>query len=59
MQISRSMSDAMVGTSEEWTEKTFLDIVREIRKETYAKITYLEGYPKMHGTPWLDSEDNI
>ncbi len=41
----------MVGTSEEWTEKTFLDIVREIRKETYAKITYLEGYPKMHGTP--------
>lgn len=59
MQISRSMSDAMVGTSEEWTEKTFLDIVREIRKETDAKITYLEGYPKMHGTPWLDAEDGV
>ncbi|WP_245879908.1 hypothetical protein [Vibrio gangliei] len=59
MQISRSLSDAMVGTSEEWTEKTFLDIVREIRKETGAKITYLEGYPEMHGTPWLDTEKNI
>lgn len=59
MQISRSMADAMVGTPEEWTEKTFLDIVRQIRSETGAKITYLEGYPKMQGTPWLDTEEDI
>lgn len=47
MQISRDMASAMVGTPEEWTEKTFLDIVRSIRKATKAKITYVEGYPKL------------
>ncbi len=57
MQISRSMASAMVGTPEEWTEKTFLDIVRTIRKETGAEITFLEGYPKLSGTPWLDDSD--
>lgn len=54
MQLSRSMAYAMVGTPEEWTEKTFLDIVREIQKVTGAEITFVEGYPKMSGTPWLD-----
>jgi len=56
-QISRSMAHAMTGTPEEWTEKTFLDIVRSIRKATGAEITYLEGYPKLSGTPWVDSLD--
>lgn len=56
MQISRSMAGAMVGTPEEWTEKTFLDIVRNIRKVTNAEIALLEGQPKMAGTPWLDTE---
>lgn len=59
MQLSRSMADAMVGTPEEWTEKTFLDIVRQIRSETGAEISYLEGYPKMQGTPWLDTNEAI
>ena len=53
-QLSRSMAYAMVGTPEEWTEKTFLDIVRTIRDEAGADIQYLEGFPKMAGTPWLD-----
>lgn len=55
MQISRSMAAAMVGTPEEWTEKTFLDIVRNIHTQTNADIKFLEGYPKITGTPWLDS----
>jgi len=59
MQISRSLASAMVGTSEEWTEKTFLDIVRSIHKATGAEITYLEGYPKLSGTPWLDPLDKM
>lgn len=59
MQISRSMAGAMVGTPEEWTEKTFLDIVRKIQEETNAKVKYLEGYPKMQGTPWLDTGAKI
>lgn len=54
MQISRNMASAMVGSPEEWTEKTFLDIARSIRKETGAEIAYIEGYPKLSGTPWLD-----
>jgi hypothetical protein len=54
MQLSRAMASAVVGSPEEWTEKTFVDIVKEIQKETGAKITYLEGYPKIEGTPWLD-----
>jgi hypothetical protein len=58
-QISRSMADAMVGTPEEWTEKTFLDIVRKIQDEAGATVSYLEGYPKLQGTPWLDTGSNI
>jgi len=58
-QISREMANAMVGTPEEWTEKTFLDIVRSIQKSTGAEITFLEGYPKLMGTPWLDPYDKM
>jgi len=59
MELSRKAASAMVGTPEEWTEKTFLDVVREISADTNANITYLEGYPKLEGTPWLDSGDSI
>ncbi len=59
MQISRSMASAMVGTPEEWTEKTFLDIVRSIREKTGAEVAYLEGEPEMSGTPWLDQKAGI
>ena len=58
-QISRDMAGAMVGTPEQWTEKTFLDIVRSIRKATGAEIVFVEGYPKLAGTPWLDEYDQI
>jgi hypothetical protein len=54
MQISRSMANAMVGTPEECVEKTFLDIVRNIRKVTKAELVLLEAQPKQTGTPWLD-----
>lgn len=57
MQISRDMANAMVGTPEEWTEKTFLDIVRSIRMQTGANIALLEGQPELSGTPWLDNYD--
>lgn len=59
MQAVRSGVNAMVGTPEEWTEKTFLDIVREIRKQTNAEVTLVEGYPKVQGTPWLDSGEMV
>jgi hypothetical protein len=53
------MASAMVGTPEEWTEKTFLDIVRSIRDATGAEVNLVEGYPELSGTPWLDSEDGM
>jgi hypothetical protein len=59
MQLSRSMAQAMVGTPEEWTEKTFLDIARNIRKVTGAEIVLVEGQPKLQGTPWLDSGEGV
>lgn len=56
-QISRNIAHSMVGTPEEWTEKTFLDIVKEIQEITGAEIVHLEGYPEFSGTPWLDDYD--
>ena len=58
MQISRDMANAMVGTPEEWTEKTFLDIIRSIRATTGAEVALLEAQPEVAGTPWLDSLDS-
>jgi hypothetical protein len=54
-QISRDMAHAIVGTPEEWTEKTFLDIVRSIRTSVGAEIVLLEAQPRLSGTPWLDN----
>lgn len=54
-QVSRDMANAVVGTPEEWTEKTFLDIVRSIRNATSAQVALLEAQPEISGTPWLDS----
>ena len=59
MQISRDMANAVVGTPEEWTEKTFLDIVRSIRNTTDGDIALLEAQPELSGTPWLDSGDSV
>jgi hypothetical protein len=58
-QISRDMASAMVGTPEEWTEKTFLDIVRQIKLSTNADISLLEAQPELGGTPWLDPADKM
>ena len=58
MQISRDMANAVVGTPEQWTEKTFLDIVRSIRASTGAEIVLLEAQPELSGTPWLDSAES-
>lgn len=57
-QISRDMANAVVGTPEEWTEKTFLDIARSIRIQTGANVTLLEAQPDLLGTPWLDNFDS-
>jgi hypothetical protein len=59
MQLSRNMAAAMVGTPEEWTEKTFLDVVRSIKASTDADVKLLEAQPEIAGTPWLDTGDVV
>lgn len=59
MQLSREMANAMVGTPEEWTEKTFQDIVRQIHSETGAEIALREAQPEVAETPWLDSGEAV
>ena len=56
-QISRDLANSMVGTPEEWTEKTFLDVIRNINAKTESTITLLEAQPEVSGTPWLDNVD--
>ncbi|WOH38231.1 hypothetical protein RI844_03055 [Thalassotalea fonticola] len=51
----RNTTYAIMGTPEEWAEKTVLDIVREIKSRTGAQVKFNEGYPKLNTTPWLDS----
>lgn len=53
--LTRSAAYALVGTPEEWAEKTVLDVVREIKQEAGGTVQYIEGYPKLDSTPWLDS----
>lgn len=59
-QISRIGAHALVGTPEEWTEKVLLDVVRNIKKNNAdANIAFIEGYPDISGTPWLDLQSDI
>ena len=57
MQISRNLAHAMVGTPEEWTERTMLDVVRSINLNTKSNIELLEAEPEITGTPWLEGFD--
>ena len=56
-QVSRDLAGAMVGTPEEWTEKTFLDVARSVNAKIDAKVSLLEAQPEVSGTPWLDPID--
>lgn len=51
-QISQSVANSMVGTPEEWVNKTIVDTVSAIEKATAAKIVYLEGQPDINNLPW-------
>lgn len=59
LQISRDLAFSVVGTPEQWTEKTMLDIARSIHFATAAEVTLLEAQPELSGTPWLDPLDTF
>ncbi len=50
-QVSRDIANSLVGTPEQWVNKTILDTVRSIEKATGAKIVRLEGQPELTELP--------
>lgn len=52
--LGRALGQAVVGNSDNWTNKTILDVVRYVRTSTGATVTYVEGQPEFTGTPWED-----
>ena len=52
--LGRALGQAIVGNSDNWTNKTILDVVRYVRSTTGASVTYVEGQPEFTGTPWED-----
>lgn len=50
-QISRTIAYSLVGTPEQWVNKTILDTVRSIEKATGATSVRLEGQPELTELP--------
>lgn len=57
LQVSRNLAHAVVGTPEEWTERTMLDVVRSINLNTKSEVVLLEAEPEIVGTPWTTGFD--
>jgi len=53
--LGRVLGEAVVGKSDNWTNKTILDVVRSVRRNTGAVVSYVEGQPEFVGTPWEDA----
>lgn len=50
-QISRDITSSMVGTPEQWVNKTILDTVKSIETATGVKVVHLEGQPSLSALP--------
>jgi hypothetical protein len=50
-QVSRDIANSLVGTPEQWVNKTILDTVHAIEKATGAKVVRLEGQPELTDLP--------
>lgn len=53
-QISQTVANSIVGTPEQWVNKTIMDTVRSIEKATSAKAVHLEGQPELGDLPSID-----
>jgi hypothetical protein len=54
-QIAREAAQAMVGTPEQWTNKTIVDTIRSVEVATASKVVRLEGQPELGELPKVDS----
>lgn len=52
--ISLKVADSIVGTPEQWVNKTIMDTVRSIEKLASAKVVHLEGQPDLGNLPAVD-----
>jgi hypothetical protein len=50
-QVSRTIANSLVGTPEQWVNKTILDTVRSIENATGSKAIRLEGQPELIELP--------
>jgi hypothetical protein len=50
-QVSRTIANSLVGTPEQWVNKTILDTVAAIEKASGAKAVHLEGQPELTDLP--------
>lgn len=50
--IGRAIASKIVGTSDAWTSKVVLDLVRAVRAENGAKVSYSDGSLEFQGEPW-------
>jgi hypothetical protein len=51
----RRATGMLLGTPENYVEKTMLDLVRTIRETTKAQVALVEARPEVAGAPWLES----
>jgi len=52
--LGRLMAGAVVGKPGNWTNKTIVDLLREVRTKLGAEVSYVEGQPAFEGEPWND-----
>lgn len=50
-QLSRDLAHSLVGTPEEWVNKTILDMTHQIEVTTHAQVVHLEGQPELGNVP--------
>lgn len=53
IQISRDLANKLVGTPEEWVNKTIWDMVRSVEQAAQAKATHVEGQPELGPEPTI------
>lgn len=53
--LGRLMAGAVVGKPGNWTNKTIVDLLREVRTKLGAQVSYVEGQPAFEGEPWNDA----
>lgn len=55
MQIAREAAQSIVGTPEEWLNKTIVDTIRSVERSIGTTATYVEGQPAIGNLPKVDA----